>query len=499
MYLLGYDIGSSFVKASLVDAQSGECVASAFYPKVEMEIKSVQAGWAEQDPENWWKNLQLATAEVMSTSGVFGADVAAIGISYQMHGLVLVDKDLNVLRPSILGCDLRSVAFGEKAFQDLGEEWCLTHLLNSPGNFTASRLAWVKKNEPELFARIYKIMFPGDYIAMKLTGVCSTTVSGLSEGMLWDFRKGRVADTLLKYFGFNDYFIPTIYPTFSIQGVVTTTVANQLALHAGTPVSYRAGNQPNNALSLNVLNPGEIASMAGSSGFVYGVNGRPISDSKQRVNSFAHVNHTAGIPNRKAGAPDLVRIGVLLSLFGSGHLNSWLKHQLVPGLSYDDMNQLAARSPIGSKGLTIMPSRSVTTSLQENEIPGSSIHGIQFNVHGQADILRAAQESIVFNLALGLEAMNEIGIKTKVIRAGMSGLYLSPVFRETLAGVTGATIELFETDGAVGAAKGAGIGAGLYANAEEAFVTLKNAAIVEPKQRDKDVYMEAFLRWKNRL
>jgi len=499
MYLLGYDIGSSFVKASLVDAQSGESVASAFYPKVEMEIMSVQTGWAEQEPENWWKNLQLATAKILSTSGIDSADVAAIGISYQMHGLVLVDKDLNVLRPSIIGHDLRAVAYGEKAFKDLGEEWCLTHLLNSPGNFTASKLAWVKKNEPELFARIYKIMLPGDYIAMKLTGICTTTVSGLSDGMFWDFRKGRVADTLLKYYGFNEFIIPTINPTFSIQGEVSASAATLLGLKAGTPVSYRAGDQPSNALSLNVLNPGDVAFMAGSSGFVYGVNGRPIFDPKSRVNSFAHVNHTAGIPNKKAATPDLVRIGVLLSLLGTGRLNSWIKHQLVPGLSNEAMNQLAAQSPIGSNGLTIMTLNSRNEHPGLNENSGCTMHDLNFNVHGQAEILRAAQESIVFNFAYGMEIMNEMGLKTKVIRAGMSDLFLNSVFRETLAGVTGATIDIYDTEGSVGAAKGAGIGAGIYANAEEAFVTLKNISVVEPNVRDKDAFRDAYNRWKNRL
>ena len=326
MYLLGYDIGSSSVKASLVEAQSGQCVASAFYPKTEAEIKAVKPGWAEQEPDMWWQNLKLATQDVLAASGVEAADIKAIGISYQMHGLVCVDKAQKVLRPAIIWCDSRAVPYGDKAFHTLGEAHCLSHLLNSPGNFTASKLAWVKENEPELFAQIDKIMLPGDYIAMRLSGTCCTTVSGLSEGMLWDFQEGCVAQWLLDYFGFPSSVIPPIVPTFSEQGRVSAAAAVELGLAEGIPITYRAGDQPNNALSLNVFNPGEIASTAGTSGVVYGVNGTINYDSQSRVNTFAHVNHTSS----------QTRLGVLLCINGTGILNAWMKRNVAPeGISYE--------------------------------------------------------------------------------------------------------------------------------------------------------------------
>ena len=494
MYLLGYDIGSSSVKASLVDAQSGERIATAFFPKSEMEIKSIQAGWAEQDPEAWWTNLQLATHEVLK--GHDGTDVAAIGISYQMHGLVLVDKDQNVLRPSIIWCDSRAVPFGAKAFSEIGEDWCLQHLLNTPGNFTASKLAWVKANEPALFEKIDKLMLPGDYIAMKLTGEISTTVSGLSEGMFWDFKEQKVSDVLMKYYGFEEAFIPEIKPTFSVQSLVSSEAAKLLGLKAGTPVSYRGGDQPNNALSLNVLNPGEVASTAGTSGVVYGVNDSPNYDPQSRVNSFAHVNHTAGVPG---ASDDITRIGVLLCINGTGILNSWMKHKVVPHLDYAEMNDLASLAPIGSKGLSILPFGNGAERLLGNANPGSSIHGLQFNTHGQPELLRAAQEGIVFGFAYGMEVMNAMGIETKLIRAGMANMFLSPIFRNTLAGVTGATIELYDTDGSVGAAKGAGIGAGIYANPVEAFSSLRKLSVVEPVTCDANAYQAAYENWKTKL
>ena len=488
MYLLGYDIGSSSVKASLVDAQSGKCVATAFYPKSEAAIIAVKPGWAEQEPASWWENLKLATADIMASSAVCPKDIKAIGISYQMHGLVCVDKDRNPLRPSIIWCDSRAVPYGQKAFDALGHEQCLSHLLNSPGNFTASKLAWVKENEPELYSKIYKIMLPGDFIAMKLTGEICTTISGLSEGMMWDFSEGRTAKMLLDYYGIDESLIPEIRPTFAEQGRVSAAAAAELGLAEGIPVTYRAGDQPNNALSLNVFNPGEIASTAGTSGVVYGVLGEVNYDPKSRVNTFAHVNHT----------PEQTRLGVLLCINGTGILNSWMKRNVAPeGISYAEMNDLAATAPIGSAGVSILPFGNGAERMLENREVGSSIHGVNFNVHGKAHLLRAAQEGIVFSFKYGIEVMEQMGMNVNKIHAGHANMFLSPIFRETLAGVTGAVIDLYDTDGSVGAAKGAGIGAGIYKDNNEAFATLEKLAVIEPAHTAE--YTDAYETWKSRL
>ena len=488
MYLLGYDIGSSSVKASLVDAQSGKCVASAFYPKSEAAIIAVKPGWAEQEPASWWENLKLATADIMASSAVCPEDIKAIGISYQMHGLVCVDKDKNPLRPSIIWCDSRAVPYGQKAFDALGHEQCLSHLLNSPGNFTASKLAWVKENEPELYSKIYKIMLPGDFIAMKLTGEISTTISGLSEGMMWDFSESRTAKMLLDYYGIDESLIPEIRPTFAEQGRVSAAAAAELGLAEGIPVTYRAGDQPNNALSLNVFNPGEIASTAGTSGVVYGVLGEVNYDPKSRVNTFAHVNHT----------PEQTRLGVLLCINGTGILNSWMKRNVAPeGISYAEMNDLAATAPIGSAGVSILPFGNGAERMLENREVGSSVHGVNFNVHSKAHLLRAAQEGIVFSFKYGIEVMEQMGMNVNKIHAGHANMFLSPIFRDTLAGVTGAVIDLYDTDGSVGAAKGAGIGAGIYKDNSEAFATLEKLAVIEPARQDE--YTQAYELWKSRM
>jgi xylulokinase len=497
MYLLGYDVGSSSVKASLVSVETGKCVATAFYPKSEAPIMSRQPGFAEQEPSMWWANLKLATADILEQvrskatlqSKTFSpADIKAIGISYQMHGLVCVDKDRNVLRPSIIWCDSRAVPYGNKAFEKLGADWCLPHLLNNPGNFTAAKLAWVKENEPQLYGRISKIMLPGDYIAMRLTGSVCTTVGGLSEGIFWDFRENRPSRELLAYFGFDESLLPVIKPTFGPQGALTKEAADLLGLAPGTPVTYRAGDQPNNALSLNVFEPGEIASTAGTSGVVYGVNGTIDYDPLSRVNSFAHVNHTAGDP----------RIGVLLCINGTGILNSWIRRNVAPeGISYADMNTLAAQVPIGSDGVAILPFGNGAERMLGNRDTGCSIHGVNFNRHGKAHLLRAAQEGIVFSFQYGIEIMEKMGIPVKMIHAGKANMFLSPIFRDTLAGISGATIELYDTDGSVGAAKGAGMGAGIYRDHNAAFASLEKLAVITPSHEEE--YKAAYENWKSKL
>ncbi|MCF0191401.1 MAG: carbohydrate kinase [Marinilabiliaceae bacterium] len=490
MYTLGVDVGSSSVKASLVSIETGKCVATTFFPKTEATIIAKQPGWAEQEPDEWWKNLSLSVNFIMNEAKAKASDVKAIGISYQMHGLVCVDKQQNVLRPAIIWCDSRAVPYGEKAFKSLGSDLCLSHILNSPGNFTASKLAWVRENEPAIFEKIDKIMLPGDYIAMRMTGEICTTISGLSEGMMWDFNTNDVALFLLDYYKIPRSFIPEIRPTFSDQGHLNAKAAAELGLAEGTPVTYRGGDQPNNALSLGVLNPGEIAATAGTSGVVYGVNGTVNYDTLSRVNTFAHVNH----------AKDNIRLGHLLCVNGTGILNSWMKRNIAAeGISYNDMNELATKVEIGCEGLTVLPFGNGAERMLENKEIGCSIQGLSFNTHNKNHIIRAAQEGIVFSFKYGIDIMEEMGMKVSKIHAGNANMFLSPIFRDTLAAVTGATIELYDTDGSLGAAKGAGIGAGIYKSAEEAFSTLAKIRVIEPDTANQSKYIAAYDLWKSRL
>ena len=488
-YLLGFDVGSSSVKASLVDIDSGDCAASAFYPEHEAPIKALKAGWAEQSPEMWWSNAKLALAKIMAETGAKGEDIRGIGISYQMHGLVCVDHDGQPLRDSIIWCDSRAVPYGEHAWQRLGGDYCLSHLLNSPGNFTAAKLAWVRENEPELFSRIDKIMLPGDYLAMKLSGEANTTVSGLSEGIFWDFKNRCVSQTLLDELEIPKEMIAPIVPTFAIQARVSKAAAAETGLQEGTPISYRAGDQPNNALSLNVFNPGEIASTAGTSGVVYGVLGETNYDPKSRVNTFAHVNYTES----------QTRLGVLLCINGTGILNAWTHRNVTPDMGYAEMNDLAATVPVGSDGVTVIPFGNGAERVLENRETGCSIHGLNFNKHNRAHIVRAAQEGIVFSFCYGMEVMRSMGMDIQKVHAGRANMFLSPIFRETLANTSGATIELYETDGSVGAARGAGMGCGIYRDNTEAFASLKKLGVIAPDDQHREQYLEAYARWKQTL
>lgn len=485
MLLLGIDLGSSSVKASVIDGETGECLASAFNPKDEMKIVAVNPGWAEQDPEDWWLNLRASIHECVSRLGNRKDGIGAIGISYQMHGLVAVGSDMKPLRPSIIWCDSRAVKYGQNAFEKLGSDFCLSHLLNSPGNFTAAKLAWVKENEPELFGRIYKIMLPGDYIAMRMTGEIVTSFTGLSEGIFWDFSRGGLSAELMESFGFSHDLIPVQKESFSVQGLLREDIAGELGLPAGIPVSYRAGDQPNNALSLNVLQPGEVAATAGTSGVIYGVTDQTRYDPLSRVNTFLHVNHTSSNP----------RLGVLLCINGTGILNSWLKRYAGSGIGYDNMNGLAAEVEPGSDGMSILPFGNGAERILMNRDIGCRIAGLNFNRHSNAHLFRAAQEGIAFSFRYGLDIMKETGIDAGLIRAGMANMFLSPVFREALSCITGAVIHLYNTDGSVGAARGAGIGCGFYKSADEAFAGLRPVGTTEPDNSRKGAYEDAYEKW----
>lgn len=488
-FLLGLDIGSSSVKAAMLKSDTGELIASALSPKSELEIISTQPGWAEQHPDTWWTHVKNAVQELRTLAPAAFGDIRAIGIAYQMHGLVMIDKNRIPLMNSIIWCDSRSVEIGNKAFADLGADYCLKNFLNSPGNFTASKLKWIQINKPDIYNNIYKIMLPGDYIAMKLTGEVTTTPSGLSEGILWNFSNHDLAHSLLKHYGIDEQFIPNIVPTFSQQGLLRSSVAQELHLPPGIPISYRAGDQPNNALSLNVLNPGEIAATAGTSGVVYGVTDSTQFDPACRVNTFVHVNNSLKTP----------RNGLLLCVNGTGILNRWMRSMTANGdaslITYNQMNNAAGSVPPGSENLLILPYGNGAERTLTNKNIHASMHGLDFSVHTQAHMFRATQEGIVFALRYGLDVMRSMGVEIKVIRAGYANMFQSKIFAETFATVCNTRLELYNTDGAQGAARGAGIGSGIYSSAEEAFYGLAKVQQFEPDLRNSAIYEEVYARW----
>jgi len=495
MLLLGIDIGTSSIKVSVVDAQTQVCIAAASYPETESPVMAKQDGWAEQSPAMWWDHVQQAILKAHATKKYDPSAIGAIGIAYQMHGLVCVDNKQQVLRDSIIWCDSRAVEIGNKAFESIGEERCLSHLLNSPGNFTASKLAWVKQNEPAVFAAIDKIMLPGDFIAMKMTGEITSSISALSEGVFWDFMCNTVSEDVLNYYGFSKDIIPVIQPVFAEHGKLTAAVAGLLALSAGIPVTYKAGDQPNNALSLNVLQPGEVAATAGTSGVIYGVSDRLAYDKASRVNTFAHVNYKA--PSAPEKADGLARLGVLLCINGTGILNRWMKNSWGGEVSYQQMNDAAGTVNAGSDGLMILPFGNGAERMLNNRTLNVHIQNIDLNKHSQAHLLRAAQEGIAFAFRYGLDIMRSNGMNPSVIRAGKANMFLSEVFTESFVNTLNVPVELYNCDGSVGAAIGAGLGAGIYKTARDAFQHFKPLRLVEPTRPE--LYNEMYYKWLNLL
>ena len=486
MLLLGIDLGTSSIKVSVVDSSNRTCVASAQYPETEVDIISLEAGWAEQSPDQWWEHVKQAILKCNATGSYDPKDIAAIGIAYQMHGLVVVDKEQHVLRNSIIWCDSRAVGIGDKAFKDIGEKRCLSHLLNSPGNFTASKLAWVKQNEPGIYVRIDKVMLPGDFIAMKLTGEVTTTMSALSEGILWDFKEHTLSKDVLEYFDFDSSLFPKEQAVFSVHGGLKESVASRLSLRTGIPVTYKAGDQPNNALSLNVFNPGEVAATAGTSGVIYGVSDKLEYDRESRINSFAHVNHQN----------DNNRIGVLLCINGVGIFNRWIKNMFGAQHSYQTLNVEAAEVEPGSNGLLAIPFGNGAERMLSNQIVGAQFHGLDFNIHSLGHVARATQEGIAFAFRYGLDIMRENGIEPSIIRAGKANMFLSDIFTESFVNATGVAVELHQSDGSVGAALGAGIGAGFFIEHDLSKNT-RALAIVEPAEQGR--YDDLYQKWKEVL
>ena len=487
MLLLGIDIGTSSVKVSIVDAATARTLVSVQYPETERDIISLQPGWAEQSPAQWWADTKIAIKKANATRAYNPKEIQAIGIAYQMHGLVCVDNDQNVLRHSIIWCDSRAVPYGNRAFETIGPEKCLSHLLNSPGNFTAAKLAWVKENEPGVFDRIDKIMLPGDYIAMKLTGDISTSISALSEGIFWDLKHNELSKDVMRFFGFDEAIIPAIKDVFTSHGALSKAVAEELCLTPGTPVTYKAGDQPNNALSLNVLEPGEVAATAGTSGVIYGVSDQPAFDPQSRVNTFAHVNHTA----------DINRLGVLLCINGAGSMNRWSRQTAGHHLSYTQMNDAARVIAPGSDGLQILPFGNGAERMLSNKNIGASMHNINLNTHTQAHFFRASQEGIAFAFRYGLDIMRQNGMTPQVIRAGRANMFLSDTFTHAFVNATNVPVELYDCDGSVGAAIGAGISIGYYQCAKDAFSQSKPLLLIEPLQAT--LYNELYNDWKQIL
>ncbi len=487
MYYLGIDLGSSSIKVALVKSDTGEEVTVVQEPEEEMSMYAEYSGWAEQDPEIWWNHVCKGIQRIKTTQNIDAKDIIGVGIAYQMHGLVVVDKEGNPLRKSIIWCDSRAVDIGSKAYHDIGETKCDGHLLNSPANFTASKLAWVKRNEPDVFAKVDKFMLPGDYIAFRLSNTINSTVSGLSEGVFWDFKTDTISQDVLAYYDIPEAIVPELVPTFGTQSTVSTLGAQQSGLAEGTPILYRAGDQPNNALALNVFNVGEIAATGGTSGVVYAITDNLSVKETARVNNFAHVNY--GENNQK-------NIGKLLCVNGAGIQYRWLLNNLSVS-SYDEMNTLADTVEIGANGVQIIPFGNGAERMLDNKEVGTRILNLNLNRHSKAHLCRAALEGIAFAFVYGIEIMKSDGIKATVMKAGNDNLFRSALFSNAIATLTGQDIEIYNTTGAIGAARACAIPEKGY-DTFSSFMEHDYIKTYHPTEHKTD-YQKAYEKWKHEL
>lgn len=493
MYFLGIDIGSSSIKLSVLDADKERIIATVSVPDFEMEINAQRFGWAEQDPDSWWAYVKDGLSQLKSKEHIDLKKIKGIGIAYQMHGLVLTDENLNPVRPSIIWCDSRAAEIGNELFDSIGHDTCRGQLLGSPGNFTASKLKWVKRHEKQTYERAKHMMLPGDFIAAKLSGIPQTTSSGLSEAALWDFSKGQLAHEILEHMNISRSLIPEVVPTFGHQASIDPKVAQELGLSPEAKITYRAGDQPNNALSLNVLNPGEIATTAGTSAVVYAVSDQNASDPKGRINTFLHVSDT----------PEQKRNGLLGNINGSGILYQWLRKLVSHGnselVSYDFLNKEAASVAPGSQGLRFYPFGNGVERIFNNKEVNSGVENLNFNIHQPAHLIRAACEGIVYAMNYAFDVIKSLGTSGEVVRAGKANLFLSPIFREVFCNTTQATLELYNTSGAEGAARGAAYGYGFYSQLSQAMTNLERLETIEPTPGLSNQYQELYEQWKSNI
>ncbi|UZO80033.1 FGGY family carbohydrate kinase [Aquimarina sp. ERC-38] len=487
MYI-GIDLGSSSIKVSLITSD-GKALKTVQEPEEEMNILVPGKNWAEQNPETWWSYTCSAIARVCDEAQIATKEIKGIGIAYQMHGLVLIEKNGDVLRNAIIWCDSRAVAIGDQAFQDIGEEVCMNEMLNSPANFTASKLKWLQVNEPEVYQQIHKIMLPGDFIAYKLSGKAQTTTSGLSEGVFWNFKEDKVSKILLDHYNIKKELLPEIVPTFGKQSEVSAKGEEATGIQKGTPILYRAGDQPNNAFSLNVLNPGEVAVTGGTSGVLYAVTESMVSTEGVKLNNFAHVNHD----------PQHPRIGKLLCINGCGIQYRWLKEQLgFKEDAYEQMNQLASSVPIGADGVVCIPFGNGAERMLNNKIVGTHYLNLNLPVHNKSHLCRATLEGIAFTFVYGMELLKKDNSAINLIRAGSDNLFRSQIFAETIATLTGQEIEVYNTTGAIGAARAAGLTLGTIKSMKDLVLKEDYVKTYKPLTTKKE-YQKAYTRWRKAL
>jgi xylulokinase len=481
MWLLGMDVGTGGTRAVVVDGE-GSVIASA--ASEHEPFKTAHPGWAEQDPEDWWRAAQEAIREALVSAPEPREAIVAIGLTGQMHGAVMLDENGAVLRPALIWCDTRTQPECDWLTEKIGYDR-LIELTCNPAlpNFTVTKLLWVKEHQPEIFAKIRHIMCPKDYVRYRLTGEFAIDVQEASGTLLLDVTHRRWSQEVAEAAGIDESWLPKLYESPEVCARISETAAGLTGLTVGTPVVAGAGDQGAGAVGMGILQPGSVSATIGTSGVVFAATAAPTKDPHGRLHTFCHA------------VPGLWHVmGVTQS---AGLSFRWLKDTFFAGLDYDALTYAASTIAAGSDGLEWAPYLLGERTPHLDPEVRAAFAGIS-TMHTRAHFIRAVLEGVAYSLKDTFTLFAELGIPVSGIRLGGGGAR-GPLWRKIQAGVYGQAVEVLtaEEGGAFGCALMAGVGAGHWANLDEACAqAIEVAQRIEPDPGDVSAYEWGYAQWR---
>jgi xylulokinase len=470
--VLGIDVGTGGTRAVLLD-QAGRVLGAATAEHAEMA--SPQLGWAEQDPRDWWRAAQVAIGECLTAAGATGPEVFAVGLSGQMHGLVLLDGAGEVVRPALLWCDQRTEEECREITERVGAKR-LIELVANPAltGFTLPKIWWVRKHELELWSRVRSIMLPKDYVRFKLTGARATDVADASGTLLFDVVRRRWSAEMLEASDLRAEILPKVFESPEITARVTKDGAAASGLREGTPVVAGGGDQAAGAVGMGIVAPGNVSATIGTSGVVFAATSDPVVEPKGRIHTFCHA-----IPGRWH---------VMGVTQGAGLSLRWFRDQFAGGASYDTLMIEAAAAPAGSDGLLWAPYLMGERTPHLDPNARGALVGLTAQ-HTRAHVIRAILEGVAFSLRDTFTIFRELGVPVKSIRLGGGGAR-SYLWQQVQADIYGMPVDLVaaEEGAAYGAALLAGVGAGVWPSVDAACETaVRVAKRVEPIAENREL------------
>jgi xylulokinase len=481
MWFLGMDVGTGGTRAVIVDA-AGKLIAGA--SSEHEAFKTAHPGWAEQNPEDWWRAAQEAIRFALAAAPEPHQPIAAIGLTGQMHGAVLLDETGQVLRPSLIWCDTRTQPQCDWLTEKIGYER-LIELTCNPAlpNFTLTKLLWVKQHEPEIFAKTRHILCPKDYVRYRLTGEFAIDVQEASGTLLLDVTHRRWSREVAAAAGIPESWLPTVYESPEVCARISETASGLTGLTARTSVVAGAGDQGAGAVGMGILQPGSVSATIGTSGVVFAATASPTKDPKGRLHTFCHA------------VPGLWHVMGVTQ--GAGLSLRWVRDTFFPSHNYDELTAAAAKVPSGSEGLEWAPYLLGERTPHLDPEVRAAFACICSN-HTAAHFVRAVLEGVAYSLKDTFTLFAELGIPVTAIRLGGGGAR-GPLWRKIQAGIYGQAVEVLtaEEGGAFGSALMAGVGAGHWANLDQACdQAIEVAQRIEPDAADLAAYKTGYAKWR---